>query len=224
MNYKLGRNEKCQCGSGKKYKKCCLHKKTPNDVIEYLYNDLTFKDRINLKPSNDESLQYVIDHSKIPDEIESSVMSYISTYPIIELGCWFNSSQLSLLDERINVEHGFHGYKIEEDIKKLGKKLKSSPLKLNKDGFYEVKIMNEIHFIDLKKGLTFTPHSWNSFNGVHFDLTKQFDEFYKNKWVYYLNNKSFTTESYSDIQKGELFKRIQTVKLMGKIMNQCQLV
>ncbi len=23
---KIGRNQKCTCGSGKKYKKCCLHK------------------------------------------------------------------------------------------------------------------------------------------------------------------------------------------------------
>jgi len=28
-NYKVGRNEKCPCGSGKKYKKCCLNKKPP---------------------------------------------------------------------------------------------------------------------------------------------------------------------------------------------------
>jgi hypothetical protein len=28
-NYKVGRNELCPCGSGKKYKKCCLNKKPP---------------------------------------------------------------------------------------------------------------------------------------------------------------------------------------------------
>ncbi|WP_426807395.1 SEC-C metal-binding domain-containing protein [Streptococcus anginosus] len=26
MRNKIGRNEKCPCGSGKKYKKCCLKK------------------------------------------------------------------------------------------------------------------------------------------------------------------------------------------------------
>ena len=29
---KIGRNEKCHCGSGKKYKKCCLKKETPNEI------------------------------------------------------------------------------------------------------------------------------------------------------------------------------------------------
>lgn len=29
MNEKLGRNDPCSCGSGKKYKSCCLPKKAP---------------------------------------------------------------------------------------------------------------------------------------------------------------------------------------------------
>lgn len=28
---KLGRNEKCNCGSGKKYKHCCLNQKSKSD-------------------------------------------------------------------------------------------------------------------------------------------------------------------------------------------------
>ncbi|MCL6591559.1 MAG: SEC-C domain-containing protein [Firmicutes bacterium] len=30
---KTGRNEPCPCGSGKKYKKCCLGKKPKNSFI-----------------------------------------------------------------------------------------------------------------------------------------------------------------------------------------------
>ena len=29
MNDKIGRNDPCPCGSGKKYKQCCLLKKAP---------------------------------------------------------------------------------------------------------------------------------------------------------------------------------------------------
>lgn len=32
MNYRMGRNEPCDCGSGKKYKKCCLLKDAPNII------------------------------------------------------------------------------------------------------------------------------------------------------------------------------------------------
>jgi hypothetical protein len=31
MNEKIGRNDPCPCGSGKKYKKCCISKATDND-------------------------------------------------------------------------------------------------------------------------------------------------------------------------------------------------
>lgn len=37
-NMKIGRNDQCHCGSGKKYKKCCLNKDTnsvPQEVIKY---------------------------------------------------------------------------------------------------------------------------------------------------------------------------------------------
>lgn len=29
MDQKIGRNDPCPCGSGKKYKQCCLNKKAP---------------------------------------------------------------------------------------------------------------------------------------------------------------------------------------------------
>lgn len=38
---KIGRNDLCPCGSGKKYKKCCLYKKHQNNLLfdyEFLNN------------------------------------------------------------------------------------------------------------------------------------------------------------------------------------------
>jgi len=38
---KIGRNEPCPCGSGKKYKKCCLHAAPPvGGKATYVYTDL----------------------------------------------------------------------------------------------------------------------------------------------------------------------------------------
>ena len=35
-----GRNAQCPCGSGKKYKKCCLHAPKPNAGSTFVYTDL----------------------------------------------------------------------------------------------------------------------------------------------------------------------------------------
>lgn len=37
---KPGRNEPCPCGSGKKYKKCCLHTPKPSVGGTFIYTDL----------------------------------------------------------------------------------------------------------------------------------------------------------------------------------------
>lgn len=37
---KPGRNEPCPCGSGKKYKKCCLHTPKPDAGGTFIYTDL----------------------------------------------------------------------------------------------------------------------------------------------------------------------------------------
>ena len=37
---KPGRNAPCPCGSGKKYKKCCLHAPSPNAGGSLIYSDL----------------------------------------------------------------------------------------------------------------------------------------------------------------------------------------
>jgi len=37
---KPGRNESCPCGSGKKYKKCCLHTPRPSVGGTFVYTDL----------------------------------------------------------------------------------------------------------------------------------------------------------------------------------------
>jgi uncharacterized protein YecA (UPF0149 family) len=37
---KIGRNDPCPCGSGKKYKKCCLHVPQPPEEGTFIYTDL----------------------------------------------------------------------------------------------------------------------------------------------------------------------------------------
>ena len=37
---KTGRNENCSCGSGKKYKKCCLAVKNPGVMLDFAWRKL----------------------------------------------------------------------------------------------------------------------------------------------------------------------------------------
>lgn len=60
MGSKLGRNEKCHCGSGKKYKKCCLDKDNilshiPLEVLESV--PVPDKPKVGLKKINSEAIE-----------------------------------------------------------------------------------------------------------------------------------------------------------------------
>ena len=53
-NDKVGRNDPCPCGSGKKYKKCCLSKDEKNKVLELPYQNLLIES-LKYYPKNDDS-------------------------------------------------------------------------------------------------------------------------------------------------------------------------
>lgn len=57
---KVGRNEPCPCGSGKKYKKCCINKNSANDMS---FIETEKKQWLKSYPSNDvEAEVYLTDH------------------------------------------------------------------------------------------------------------------------------------------------------------------
>ena len=64
---KIGRNEPCLCGSGKKYKKCCAVQKphqlpSGHDYIGHLFNGETKKFEISLFPGEESKISIVPDH------------------------------------------------------------------------------------------------------------------------------------------------------------------
>lgn len=77
---KIGRNDPCHCGSGKKYKKCCLSKDSAPSPEGYkddlASSDLGEGDEDLLIPTNSESSFY----ESIPDRLEEE-------NPIVE-GWW----------------------------------------------------------------------------------------------------------------------------------------
>ena len=66
---KLGRNNPCPCGSGKKYKKCCLNKSAPK--MNFVYTDL---DQLSNK------VPALIKQGKL-DEAEDACKSLIERFP-----------------------------------------------------------------------------------------------------------------------------------------------
>ena len=47
MQKKVGRNDPCPCGSGKKYKKCCLNKSESNKEIQGVVNQKAVKEPVD---------------------------------------------------------------------------------------------------------------------------------------------------------------------------------
>ena len=72
---KLGRNDLCYCGSGKKYKKCCINKK----IDEEFDSDMLTRAFIRLKEQASKSKEHIQRYYKlrrIHSEVLDSMMSY----------------------------------------------------------------------------------------------------------------------------------------------------
>lgn len=217
MKSTVGRNEKCQCGSGKKYKKCCLNNQTNQLQINKKFESLNFLDNRFYSPKRNSLLLYVVDSCKVPLVVRNEVYEYTKKEKLVQYGCWYNSSHLTLLNEKIEVVHGFYGVKMTpDDINNLEKLVTSKRLKPNKDNWYKNSEYYGDIFYDLKNNVEITPHSWNrvwdneSQRYVHFDLTKENDETLQKDWVFYYPVK---TENSSSLRIGMKSELIEMTKI-----------
>jgi hypothetical protein len=204
MNYKVGRNEKCPCGSGKKYKKCCLNN-SPSvsslvDVVKRSFNKINqviYGDHSKRVLNRKDKVFFVHSYKKLPTEIIGSVNRYIDSIPLFSGGCHSNSVGLSTLDKRIDTIHGFVGVRLNStEVLEYRKTLKNQRTTFCSNGL--IKIENQrmgTRFFDFKRNMEYFSHSWNKFTDdnekeIHFDLTKELNENLKNEWFNY-----FITES-----------------------------
>jgi len=114
MNSKVGRNEKCPCGSGKKFKKCCLDergnkmKKTmfKNEVVQNIFNGGIYRNTNGIfNPStNDEGvikcslMKGKIDKSKKEIHLQYKVLKETTGWVLKELK-EMNLYYINILDE-----------------------------------------------------------------------------------------------------------------------------
>ena len=214
MNSKVGRNEKCPCGSGKKFKKCCLNNQTNQLQTSKKFDSLNFQDHRNYTPKKKSELLYVVNFKNLPTEITSDIREYTKREKIVRGCCWYNSSHLSLINEKIEVVHGYYGEKLTDDeFNSIQRKVNQNILSPNKDGWYQFTDQYGKGFFDLKNKTRLSPHSWNKYsveNGkdVHFDITKEYDLSLKENWVYYYPIKTEGTSSINQNTKKELIKMV----------------
>lgn len=213
MSEKIEKNEKCLCGGGVKYKMCCLTKENNTLRIINKYHSIIFSDHRNYIPKKKSQLLYVINSTKLPNEINRIINNYIRDEKLIKNGCWYNSSHLSLIEEKIKIVHGYYGVKLTKDkeqfIRDLINFYNMTP---NIDGWYLFDYKNGKGFFDLKNNMMLYSHSWNQFEDIHFDLTKETDLSLKNEWVYYYPIKTESTSSIDLQTKNQLIHLLVSVK------------
>jgi hypothetical protein len=202
INKKTGRNEKCICGSGKKYKKCCLKTKVTIDSIK---RNTTKLNSIMVEDINrDKSVEWVRRMAKMPDELKRDVEDVLENKDLRVRGCWYNSSHIALdCDDVVKVD-GWYGMKCLDDkdiveIKK-GAINKKYTMKKVGDDFYSDR--NDVVF-DTKNGISYSRHSWNKYGDTHFDVTVELTDPKElgatdDDWVYYVEDSVDTSTTFSN--------------------------
>ena len=210
---KIRRNDLCGCGSGKKFKKCCELKINSIDVVKKTFIRVSFFNFEEYTPKMKNKTLVVTDFKFIPNEIKHVVEEYLSNEIIVERGCYFNSSHLSLIESKINVVHGFYGRKVSDsELIKIKNIVRINNLKENSDGLVILNTGFNKYIYDLKNGLRLDSHSWNSFNGVDFDVTLHLDERIRGEVVSYYKVKEESTYSINGFIKESVIDMVMRYK------------
>ena len=96
---KVGRNELCPCGSGKKYKKCCLLNDQKNMIVNDVISELEYK--ITDEPVNDNDIR------KLLEEVQNKLDDLYDELHINPKNC---IEDLEILIERYSHIPQFYNY------------------------------------------------------------------------------------------------------------------
>jgi len=237
--FKLGRNDRCGCGSNKKYKKCCMKlgldfKKGVGELLISVEKKIV--GRWNHRQYGSD-LIYTPSYKTLPQNVVTEIENYIKDVQVIKRGCWYNSFNLSVNVDGVDSVQGWYGNYMSEtflsDGRDLIKKRKEDG-KIKKlingfmgtDGYwYEYdenlnhlfiqkhrkidyhKSTSGVHCLDLNTGIEWCRHSWNIYDGVHFDITGEIQRLDKknmgknsmfHNWTFYREVKRIDSSSFGD--------------------------
>ena len=215
MSKKIGRNDLCSCGSGKKYKKCCLPKQREKRVYHHQQKNQLKVIRNNTVGANisvkdvkrDKAIKWVRRMNKMPEDLKKSVNEVLDSRLKLKVrGCWYNSSILSLFIDGVKKVDGWYGINDleEQDVKELRKLVSrkdSIAKKINNDLYGLMKGSDSV-VLDLKNGVTYYRHSWNVVDGVHFDVTAELTKpkelwGVSKAWVHYIEDSVDVSSTFS---------------------------
>jgi hypothetical protein len=200
-------------------------RKIEPSLIDIKYFILNFQDHEKHTPHKKERIPFVRLGKHLPEPYKQSWFSYTSNEVLIDRGCYYNASQLSLLDNRIKLVHGYYGTKMSPKTRDMFEKIvKQYRIKSNLDGFYEIPTPFGRTFIDFKNNQSLNPHSWNYIDGVHFDVTREFDESLQSDWVNYYPIRYIDTSEFSHDETSELTSRIRKTKIQLHIENKLSIL
>jgi len=191
---KQGRNEMCNCGSGKKFKKCCIH--NISNTTEKLVNDVSIEisnttERIvstNDNFENSDDIKYVTSVGNLPNSIKSRIKKYTNKFPSKVGQCFYNGCLLSLNVPGVRIVYGWYSTPIaknvflqhlnNQDFSTYLDTINSLPFFFNvrniEDKFIEVSHTIKgggKMVIEPNKNVFWVTHCWNEFEGKYFDNT-----------------------------------------------------
>lgn len=96
---KIGRNDPCPCGSGKKYKRCCIDKATNNFIISQEDRERWLKDYPKEDPKNKDGQVY-INHNFDSESINIDKLVYLALHHRA-IPIWVNRDKIAENNEKI---------------------------------------------------------------------------------------------------------------------------
>lgn len=181
---KIGRNEKCYCGSGLKFKKCCINKTTssinipqnPSIINEDLVNkclNMVYSKFNSKFKSNKPNLSKIIKVkplSELEKGYKKGVQIILDTLPIYSGECHLTSWMVCSVIPNVKSVKGWCGIKEENFEECLNKGDIKSYKKIDErwiKGFFSEK---QPFWYDMKDNFKYIVHSWNGMDGTHFDV------------------------------------------------------
>tara|TARA_B100000315_G_C14495643_1_gene549823 strand:+ start:130 stop:777 length:648 start_codon:yes stop_codon:yes gene_type:complete len=159
---------------------------------------------------NSKNVTYRVSKEKLPTEVKDSVNEFLTVKEVVEQRCWYNSHNLSLNTENIDIVNGWYGWKLDsEEIQTLDDSMKESGLLSSRETdsliVYEDEPDSRTRttiLFDKNHSVLYYRHSWNKSNGIHFDLTTELNNpSFGSRWTYF---REFETKSIDDITTTEL--------------------
>lgn len=177
---KIGRNEKCVCGSGKKYKKCCMV------VLNVPTLKIIFpEDKV---PNNGKKVMWRTSVSNLKNnEVRKDVEKFIDETELYSNCCHYVANLLSIEVDGIDVVKGWYGYKEKDEetfMYKLSVEHQFNEVKNINNRWVEARtIHGNFRYYDMENNIIWYQHSWNKCEGQYIDLSTELND--DVRWVYY---------------------------------------